>query len=263
MRRSCLALFLVLSAAALAAQQAPAPEPPPLLYVHEEIAKPSMIADYERISKELGAAMRGANIPFHYDAVSTDDFHYYFVLPMKSFGDVDKIMQTFMVDLPQKVGKEKVSDLMRRGGATMEMTREWILVRRDDISYSPAKPRLNVEEATHFQYDFYYLKPGMEDMVDQISNEWKAALQAANINDGFTVYQAAVGGDLPLVVVVNRGRSAADLATQTARNMETLGEKGRTLLGKTFSTVRKFETKIGRLRPDLSNPAPRPQAAAK
>jgi len=240
----------------VSAQQAPAP--PALFYVHEEVAKPSMVAEYEKTTKEFGATLRGANVPFYFNAVATGDFHYYFVLPMKSFGDVDKIMQMFMVDLPQKVGKAKLSDLMQRGGATMERTNEWLVVRRDDISYQPAKPRLKPDEVAYLQYDYYYVKPGMEEMVDQISNDWKAALVAANINDGFTVYQAVVGGDLPLVVVVTTGKSPADLAAQTAKTMETLGDKAQALNAKTFGIVRRFETKIGHVRPDLSNPAPAP-----
>ena len=221
-----------------------------------------MVADYERMTKEFGAMLRGTNTPFYFNVVAADDFHYYFVLPMKSFGDVDKIMQLFMVDLPQKVGKAKLSDLMQRSGATMEMTNEWLVVRRDDISYQPAKPRLKPDEVAYVQYDFYYVKPGMEEMVDQISNDWKAALAAANINDGFTVYQAVVGGDLPLVVVVTTGKSPADLAAQTAKTMETLGDKAGALNAKTFGIVRKFETKIGHVRPDLSNPAPAPKTQA-
>lgn len=256
MRRLSLYLLLILCATALVAQ-APAPTPPALLYIHEEIAKPSMVADFEKTTKEFVAMLRGANIPFYFDVLSTDDFHYYFVLPMKSFGDIDKIMQTFMVDLPQKVTKEKLSDLMRRSGATMEMSSEWVVVRRDDISYAPAKPRLKPEEATYVQLDFYYVKPGMEEMVDKISNDWKAALSAANINDGFTVYQAVMGGDLPLVVVSNTGKNPGDLAMQMGKNMETLGDKGRGLSARTFDVVRRFETKRGRPRPDLSNPAPK------
>jgi len=147
-------------------------------------------------------------------AFSTSDFHYYFILPMTSAGDVDKIMQIFMVDLPRKVGAAKVADVMRRGGATMEKTHEWIVMRRDDISYMPAKPRLKPEEMEYVRYDFYYIKPGMEMEVDAIANDWKAALIAANINDGFTVYQPMVGGDLPLIVVTTGGKSAADLEMQ-------------------------------------------------
>jgi hypothetical protein len=257
MRRLLWALVLVFSAAALVAQ--PAPQPP-LLYVHEEIAKPSMVADYESTTKELGAMMRANSIPFHFMVTSTDDFHYYFLLPMNSFGDIDKIMQTFMVDLPKKAGAQKFGDLMRRGGATMEMTREWVVVRRDDISYMPAKRRIAPEQVTYLQYDFYYLKPGTEDMVDSISKEWAAAFQAANLTNGFTLYQAVVGGELPLVVVVQEGTSVADLVAQANKDMETLGDKGRALFAKTFSTVRRFETKYARLRPDLANPAPPPAA---
>ena len=256
MRRLSLALSLFLLAGALAAQQVPMAMPP-MFYVHEEVAKPSMIGEYEKVSKEFGAMMRGAGIPFYFDAFSTSDFHYYFILPMTSAGDVDKIMQIFMVDLPRKVGAAKVADVMRRGGATMEKTHEWIVMRRDDISYMPAKPRLKPEEMEYVRYDFYYIKPGMEMEVDAIANDWKAALIAANINDGFTVYQPMVGGDLPLVVVTTGGKSAADLEMQQAKMLEALGEKGRALNEKTFAVVRRFETKIGRVRPDLSNPAPR------
>lgn len=251
MRRLGWALLLVLSATAAAAQTAP------LLFVHEEIAKPSRIADYEKTTKELVAMLRGADIPFYFNVSSSNDFHYYYYLPMNSFGDVDKIMQTFMTDLPKKAGADKVQSLMRRGGETMEYTRDWILVRREDLSYNPATPRVPADRAAYAQYDFYFLEPGTEDMVDGIANAWKAASKEANVPDGFTVYQAAVGGDLPMVVVVlNRAMTATDVVAAGAKNMELLGDKGRTLVGKTMANVRRIETKYVRYRPDLSNPAP-------
>lgn len=254
MRRLVLASLLVLTAATAIAQS---PSQPPLLYVHEELAKPSMLAEYESTTKEFGAMLRGAGIPFYFSVSATDDFHYYYYLPMTSFGDVDKIVQTFMVDMPQKIGAEKVTSLMRRGGATMELTRDWVLVRREDLSYQPTKPRVPPDEVTHLKYDFYYLKPGMEDMVDTLGKEWISTLKAANITDGYTLYQAVIGGELPLVVVVHSGRSVADLLAQATKDNETLGEKGRALSARTFATVRRYETKYATRRPDLGNPAPK------
>src|SRR5687768_4084909 len=99
MRRVTLAGCLFLFAAAALAQQ-PAPPMPALFYVHEEIAKPSMITEYEKTTKEFGAMVRGASIPFFYDAYSTSDFHYYFITRMNSAGYLDTMMKTFMVDLP-------------------------------------------------------------------------------------------------------------------------------------------------------------------
>lgn len=256
MRRVSLSLALTLFAFTLFAQQE-APPAPRLFFVHEEIAKPSMIAEYEKGSKEFGALMRGANIAFHYDAISSDDFRYYYLIPLKSFADVDRMMHMFMVEAPQKIGVQKFTEFMQRAGNTMESTTEWIVVQRNDISYMPAKPRLKMEEATWGRYDYYYLKPGMETMVDQISNEWKAAFAAANLPDGFTIYQAVIGADLPLVVVETRGKDPADIAVNDAKNMAALGEKGQALQAKTMATVRKFESRYGRVRPDLSNPAPR------
>lgn len=255
MRRVLPSLVLLLLAATVLAQQ-PAPAPPALFYLHEEVAVPSKLADYERMTKEFGAMMRGAGIAFHYQAFSTDDFHYYYILPLKDMGDVGKIMQLFMVELPQKVGKEKMTDLMRRSGATMQKTNEWIILRRDDLSYVPAKPRLKPEEMKARRWDFYYIKPGMEDMVDQIAAEWKAASVAAQSGDGWTVFQPVIGGDLPLVVVAYTGKDAADIAAQDEKFIASLGEKGQALIAKTFQIVRKFDVKYGHARPDLSNPAP-------
>lgn len=254
MRRVLASFFLLCLAGTVLAQQQPAA--PALLYIHEEVAAPSKIADYERTTKEFGAMMRGAGVAFHYEAFSTEDFHYYFVMPMKSAGDVDKIMQLFMAELPQKVGKEKMTDLMRRSGATMHKTNEWIVLRRDDLSYVPAKPRLKPEEIKAHRWEFYYLKPGMEDLVDQIAAEWKAASAAAQSGDAWTLFQSVVGGDLPLVVVAAGGKDIADVAARNQEFMASLGEKGQALIARTFQIVRKYEVKYGWSRPDLSNPAP-------
>jgi hypothetical protein len=253
MRRNALLLSvcLVVSIPAFAQQASMSVPAPQLFYVHEEIAKPSMLAPYEQTTKEFGAMMRdNTQPPFVFDAYSTDDFHYYFVLPMKSFADIDAT-QRALASVAQKM-PEKFGDLMRRGGATMDHSNEWIVRLRPDLSYWPDQPRVKAMDARSMRLDFYYLQPGTEVEVDGIAKAWISAQTEKKITNGYNLYEAVMGADLPLVIVQFFGSSDADIANASMQDVQKLGEQGMALNTRTFANVRHFETKYVKDRPDLS-----------
>jgi hypothetical protein len=90
---------------------------------------------------------------------------------------------------------------------------------------------------------------------------WKSALGAKNLGNGFNVYEAVMGGDLPVVIVQHWGNSEADIAAGEADEMQKLGNDTlMSLQTKTMMPVRRFESRYARIRPDLSNSRPMPAA---
>ncbi len=79
-------------------------------------------------------------------------------------------------------------------------------------------------------------------------------LTRRGITDGYTVYESLLGSDGPLFVVATPGKSAADLAAANEANRRAAGEAWTSLERRTLELCRRFETKIGYPRPDLSYP---------
>lgn len=246
---------IALAFAAFASPTVRAQTPAGQLYgVHREHANPARLAEYESTSREFAAAMKAHKIstfPSPYNVWSFDDLTYDYVAPMASLDDLAKIPSTFAT-LAGKMGEAKFADLMRRANAAMLSWDDVVIRERPDLGYAPANPRVSVAETSVVRFDFYYLRPGTEGELDQLAKDWRALTTAKGIADGYRVFEAVVGPELPLLVVATPGKDATDLATAWAANVKIGGADWQTLMARTLGLCRRFETKVGTLREDLS-----------
>ena len=257
-RTAAITAFVLIAAAATAHAQAPAGQK---YVIHRELAKPSMIAQYEATSKEFVAMVkenRAAMPHFSFNALQGEDYSYSFIAPISKMGDMDLIMDEFGA-LAMAAGP-KFGDLMMRGGEAMESYSEVVVQRVDDLCYRPANPRLKPEEMMYWQYDFYYLKPGHDQHALELAKEFKALWASKGLRTGYELYIALTGQELPLLVVGWGSKDPADAAAVEAADNPVLGDAGKALFAKAFAITRRFETKNAWFRPDLSVP---PVMAAK
>ena len=260
MRRTALALGLFLLPAAVFAQ------PKPDLYVvHEEVVPPGMMMRYEAVTKEMLGTLAAKNVMnpnVAFTAFMTTDMHYLYVARLANgLGGLDAMYNAWM-SMPDTVGKEKWKDLETRGSATMSSYNEMVIMRRPDLSYEPATPRIKLEEHAYYHWQFYYLQPGKESEAEQICRDYAALFKSKNVPDGFTIFMAMMGQDLPLLVAAIPAKSPADFAATDERNTALLGNDLRALQARALGITRRFETREGWYRPDLSYPSP-VKAAAK
>ena len=258
MKRTALALALFALPLALFAQPAPAPKPI-FITVHEEIVPPAMVMRYETLTKEFLAALAAKNINDPNIALTTfmtSDFHYVYISRLQNGLAGFETMFNAWMSLPDKIGKEKWQDMMARSIGTTSSYNEVLAMRRDDLSYMPATPRLKPEEETYVRWQFYYLVPGKESEAETIAKDYAAAFKAKNIANGFTIYMAMMGQDLPLLVAAVGAKSPTDYAAMDEKDTATLGNDLRALQARALAITRKFETREGWYRPDLSYPAP-------
>ncbi|MFQ6113666.1 MAG: hypothetical protein ACE5NG_06195 [bacterium] len=225
-----------------------------LFIIHEDVVKPSMVSEYEAATKEFVAKlaehqMTGSS--YYYTAFVDNDFHYYYVTPVENLAAIDN-MEKDWNEFVKKVGEENWTAMLQKFAAPLESHKVWMTRLMPELSYVPENPRLKSEEMPFYHWDFYYAKSGMAKTGEDIAKEWKAVYESNNIADGFNVYRGDIGADLNLFIVAQRGNNPADYYSQQAKIMEMLGEPGKELAARTMEGVRKFESKTGWLRPDLS-----------
>jgi len=246
---------IALALAALTSQFAQAQAPAGQLYgVHREHANPAKIADYEKTSHEFAAAMKDSKItafPANFITWSYDDLTYDYVAPMADMNDLAKVPATF-AELAGKMGAEKFGDLMSRANPTIQSWDDVVIRERPDLGYAPEKPRVSKEETGAVRFDYYYLQPGKETELDQLAKDWRALATAKGIRDGYRVFESVTGPGLPLFVVATPGKDAADLTAAWNANVKTGGAEWQALMARTLGLCRKFETKVGTWRGDLS-----------
>jgi hypothetical protein len=249
---SVLALLVPLHLAA----QEPAedqPAPPQLLLIHQEVVDPPMLAQYEDTTKRffaLVAANREAMPTFHADAFQTDEMVFVYVLPLADFAQMDALMGEFMA--MEQAGGDAWTALMKEGGATTRQYDEWVVLHRPDLSYTPAEPRLQPAEEKAFRWDYYYLRGDQVQEAEALAKDVAALYRSAGVTDGFQLYQAVLGSDLPLFVVVSAGRDEADVAARSAAIEASLGDAWAPFVPRIRAVSRAVETKRAWARPDLS-----------
>src|ERR1044071_5958490 len=143
---------------------------PQYFVVHQEVAKPSMVKEYESTTKEFVALVKAnkAKMPhFSINVFASPDFTYTFVAPIPNMAGMDAINADFGA-LAQSTGAA-LPDLNKRGGAATEYIKEWIIQSVPELSYSPAEPRAGASR--YFHYGIYYVIPGREPEAEAVGAE--------------------------------------------------------------------------------------------
>lgn len=222
--------------------------------IHTEIAKPSMLKEYEATSLkfvEMVKANRATMPTFSFVGMQFDDFTYSFVMPLANMAAIDTVNHEFMAMMTSPAGPD-FGKLMTEGNATMEYTREMVVGEAPELSYTPANPRLKPEEMKFFHYDMYFIKSEKAGDVMALGKEFAAAYKKNNIADGYNVYMVVMGPEMPAVVVRSGAKDEADFFAAEAKNRMTLGAEGKALFDRAFAITRRFDSKNAWLRPDLS-----------
>jgi hypothetical protein len=222
--------------------------------LHQELARPGMVKQYEDTTKDFIAAVRQHRdtLPtFDFVGISGDDFVYTYVSQIDNFAEMDKINAGFGA-LIKAVGEAKWGDLMKRGGAATEYIRESIVMEDPSLSYTPAKPRLKPEEERYLHVDLYYVQPGREPEADALSREFVELFRSKGVTDGYRLFKVWMGPEMPLIIVTSPAKDATDYATRDAANQGLLGAEGQALFQRAFSLCRRIERHNGWIRPDLS-----------
>jgi len=248
--------LLILSVSAFA--QTAAPPKPEFYWIHEEIAKPGMIAQYEGSTRDVLAALTSQKADpkaFGMQVYMTPDAHYFYVMPIPGYSAVESFFPT-LNSIGEAAGKAKWSDVMARANGSMLSMNDSLAIRRRDLEYAPATPRVKPDEVRFVHLLYFYPDAAHTDELEQVGRDYAAFFKSKNVSDPFRVYQVVTGNDLPLYIVAVPAKSAADFYSEDERTNAMLGTDVRPLQARSMANLRKFETKDVIFRPDLSYPLP-------
>jgi hypothetical protein len=235
-----------------------------LWFLYQEVPKPNLLQQYEATSKELAkliADHHAAAPEFGFFALADTHLVYTFAIPIHSLGDIEGIDSAFG-SIAKSAGVERFSDLMKRSSATIESRREWAVRESPDLSYAPAQARLRREESRFFHYDLYYVSADQEGEVDPLAKELLALYRSKGVTDGYQVFKAVLGQDLPILIVRSGARDAADYYAEDQKIEALVGAERRELRRRMLAISRRVESKDAYVRPDLSV-VPEPEKATK
>ena len=174
-----LLLGIIISASALSFAQKEMKDQ--LYWVREEVAKVDKWGQYEQISKEWVDLMTegGLDLP-SVRASQRDDGHYYYLIPLSNYAEIDNFPQIFGSAI-DKIGKEKWGEFMKRSDESMVTHKDFIVKWSAKYSYVPKEPRIKPEEAGFIHWIFFTYKLEKRKEVLDIIAEWKALYEKNNI----------------------------------------------------------------------------------
>lgn len=219
-----------------------------LYSISEMAVKPAMAAKFEAaIKKEIELGY-----PMPFEAYSTDDFFYYFLVPIENYAGIDG-MNKAEGEWAAKIGQEYQA-LMKSVEGTFDYYRSGVVRFLPELSYAPKKPRLKPEEQKFITWGYAYVEFGKEKEFADINRQFVELYKSKDASIGWNMFVVESGTEMPFYFWAETGKSAAEYYAENEKVMKKVGEeKGAELWNKLLPTIRKFETKTGRLRPDLSN----------
>ena len=234
----------------VSAQEEGAKSKDKLYVIHEDIVKPSKVAEYEKAAKGFAEALAKADMHNLKNLViQTDDMVYSYVSEVENMASLDE--RPFK-ELKEKMGEEAFDAMFDAYNGTFESHRNFMVRLRDDLSYTPEQSEESTEEMNFRHWDFVHYFPDKGDEAKEISKEWVELYKSKKSPMGYRTYTGGLGTDTPFYVYVAWAKDAQDFHAQNDKNRELLGDEGKDLWQRTLAITRKFEHKNGRIRPDLS-----------
>lgn len=222
------------------------------LYIHEDKVKPSMLMEYEKVSKEFVEACKKHNLSdVNWITASTRTGRYLTISPIEKMADLDK--RPF-APLLEKMGEEAFSDLFKRFDRCYDQHGDFIVFLNNELTYTPEGADANTanEGKNYRKWHFLYVAPQNIQKLKGKLKELKALYQRKGSKEYYNIYHNGFGTMGDYYVAVVAAKNAEDYAKKSAANDALLGEEGKKLFGEMFEYVLKYETEEGEIRPDLS-----------
>ena len=224
-----------------------------LFYIHEEVVKFDKQDEYNSASKDFTKMMNDAklDVPF-IRASQTDDLHFYYLVPINNYADIDKLSSAFG-DMMKKSDKDALDRNMKESSESTEYTRELVFRRADDLSYKPDDTQgLDMSKENFVHWDYYLYKPEHRQEVMDLAAKMKKLNEEKGIETPYTVWLADMGERNNLIVVTTLAKDAVSFYQQMDKDNEKMGKEGMDLYNQMTPYIEHFEHKNGHTRPDLS-----------
>jgi len=219
-------------------------------WVHEDVVKPSMVAEYESICKELTDNLKKHDIQEMNSLVAnTADNRYLWVGPIENMAQLDKPL---FENLAAKMGADEMASIFDRMDKCYNIEQNYIIVMDNELSYMPGGITQTPEGQDYRKFHYYYYTPGNRAAVKERVQAIKNLFESKGSKLHYRVYRSGFGTRGEFYMVAVAAKDAADYANKIAENNESMGEEWLNTYNSFMSTLDKYEVFEGVMRPDLA-----------
>jgi hypothetical protein len=219
-------------------------------WIHEDQVKPSMLKEYETVTKDFIKACKEHDLKDADWATSRIDCGTYLtIVPINSMADFDK---NSMAPLAKKMGEENFRAIFNRFDECYDTHRNYMVHLIDDMSYMPNGLTTNTVGEDYRKWHFFHVTPQNVANLRNKMMEVKSLYETKGAKQHFRIYRNGFGSTGDYYLVVISAKDAQSYAKTSEETDKLLGEEGEKLFDDLMQYVHKYESKTGRMRPDLA-----------
>lgn len=220
-----------------------------LFYIHEDLVKPSMIQEYEQISKEFKEACIEHNLQgLSWQVASTSTGRYLNISPIANMAELD---QNVMAPLAEKMGDEAFKDMFKRFNQCYDKHGDYTVYLNEELTYMPEGINTTTEGQNYRKWHFLHVTPENIPNLKAKLIALKALYARKGSKEYYRIYHNGFGGMGDYYVAVLSAIDEEDYAKKSKANEVLLGEEGKKLFDEVFQYVFKYEVESGGMHPDL------------
>ncbi|KAA3619198.1 MAG: hypothetical protein DWP94_13325 [Flavobacterium sp.] len=221
-----------------------------MYWIHEDHVKPSMVGEYEAVSKELVAACKKHSVEdAKWITLASDNFNYIYVGEIDKMGDLD---ENIFAGLYEKMGKEAFSGLFDRMDKCYSDHVDYIITLDKDLSYQPSGIDQMPEGKYYRNNVRYFVTPENYDKGYEIAKKYKKLFSEKGSKMYYRVYRSGFGAEGTFFMVAIAAESPEAYERMSADNNKLLGEAGAKLNQELMGIISKMDEMQGWMRTDLS-----------
>lgn len=219
-------------------------------WIHEDRVKPSMVGEYEKITKELVAKCKEHNIQgLNWITTSTMDFRYLYVSPISSMADIN---YDGFDPLQEKMGEEAFSKLFSDMDKCYSKHGDYVIVLDKELTYMPDGITQTPEGLDYRKFYYLHTTPENYSNLKEKMKAIKDLYQNKGSKSHYRVYTSGFGNMGSYLMVAIAAKDAVSFETQGVVNDELLGEDAKPVFADIMKYVTKMEAVNGSMRPDLA-----------
>ena len=219
-------------------------------WVHEDVVKPSMVATYEKVCKDLTANLKKHSIQgVDLIVTNTADHRYLWVSPIASMADIN---YNAFNTLSEKMGASAMGALFDEMDKSYDTEHDYVIELDEELSYMPTGMTQTPEGQDYRKFHYFHYTPANKDLVREKALAIKKLFERNGSKVHYRTYKSGFGARGAFYMVAIAAKDAVDYANKIAENNELLGEEWAKTYGDFQASLLEYEIIEGQMRPDLA-----------
>lgn len=218
--------------------------------IHEDRVKPSMMAEYEKVSKDFVEACKKHDLKdIQWSVAQMDDGTYMSITPIQELADI----QNMNFDpLREKMGDEEFSKMFERFNKCYDQHGDYVAVLNSELSYMPDGLTAETPGKNYRVWHRLDVTPSNIQNLRAKMKEMKTLFANKGSKMHYRIYHSGFGNVGNYYVAVISAKDAQDYDMMSAENDKLIGEEGQKLFEEMFNYVDTYSVKRGGMRPELA-----------